>query len=107
MSIPMQKFFYQGEAVDEILGAVPEQIIRAKVEDVLHRFPTDEAGRLRVLLASWVAENKKHHERFRQWTNTVEALGRNPLYQNVVTATDKIRQANEALSQALKALQAS
>jgi thioredoxin 1 len=30
MSIPMQKFFYQGEAVDEILGAVPEQIIRAK-----------------------------------------------------------------------------
>jgi len=103
----MQKFFYQGEEVDEILGAVPEQIIRAKVEDALHRFPTDEAGRLRVLLASWVAENKKHHERFRQWANTVESLGRNPLYQNVVTATDKIRQANEARSQALKALQAS
>jgi thioredoxin 1 len=107
MSIPMQKFFYQGEAVDEILGAVPEQIIRGKVEDVLQRFPTDEPGRLRVLLASWVEENNKHDETFKKWINTVEDLDRNPLYQNVVTATDKIRQANEALSRALKALRIS
>ena len=38
----MQKFFYDGETVDEILGAVPEQIIRAKVEDkvALHTMRT-------------------------------------------------------------------
>jgi thioredoxin 1 len=37
MSIPMQKFFYNGQEVDEILGAVPEQTIRAKVEDILRK----------------------------------------------------------------------
>ncbi len=35
MSIPMQYFFLNGKKVDEILGAVPEQVIRATVEKVL------------------------------------------------------------------------
>ena len=39
MSIPMQMFFHNGEKVDEILGAVPEQRIRTMVEDILNRFP--------------------------------------------------------------------
>jgi len=38
MSIPMQMFFAGGEKVDEILGAVPEQMIRAKVDEVIQRF---------------------------------------------------------------------
>jgi len=42
MSIPMQIFFADGQKVDEILGAVPEPVIRSKVEDILKRFPTDE-----------------------------------------------------------------
>lgn len=105
MSIPMQKFFYNGEAVDEILGAVPEQMIRAKVEDVLKRFPTDETGRLRVLLESWVEDNKKHDDKFSKWTNTVDNLDSKPIYKNVLTATEKIRKANELLSRTLRALQ--
>jgi len=105
MSIPMQKFFSNGEAVDEILGAVPEQIIRAKVEDVLKRFPSDETGRLRVLLESWVEDNNKHDEKFSKWTKTVDNLDRKPLYKNVLTATEKIRKATEGLSQTLRALQ--
>jgi thioredoxin 1 len=105
MSIPMQKFFYDGEAVDDILGAVPEQIIRATVEDVLKRFPTDETGRLRVLLASWVEDNKKHDEKFSKWTNKVDNLDNKPLYKNVLTATEQIRKANEVLSRTLRALQ--
>jgi len=42
MSIPMQMFFVHGQKVDEILGAVPERMIRSKVEDILKRFPADE-----------------------------------------------------------------
>ena len=37
MSIPMQMYFVDGQQVDEILGAVPESMIRAKVEDILKR----------------------------------------------------------------------
>jgi thioredoxin 1 len=42
MSIPMQMFFMKGQKVDELLGAVPESIIRSKVEEILRRFSTDE-----------------------------------------------------------------
>jgi len=52
MSIPMQMFFADGEIIDEVLGAVTEQVIRAKVEDVMQRFPTDERGKLKVILSS-------------------------------------------------------
>ncbi|MCD6452984.1 MAG: thioredoxin [Dehalococcoidales bacterium] len=37
MSIPMQMFFSNGRKVDEILGAVPEHMIRSKVEDILRK----------------------------------------------------------------------
>lgn len=42
MSIPMQMYFADGQKVDEILGAVPENNIRVMVEDILKDFPTDE-----------------------------------------------------------------
>jgi thioredoxin 1 len=42
MSIPMQMFFVNGQKLDEILGAVPERMIRLKVEDILKRYPADE-----------------------------------------------------------------
>ena len=42
-SIPMQMFFVNGEKVDELLGAVPEQQIRAKVDEIKRRFSTDES----------------------------------------------------------------
>jgi len=35
MSIPMQMFFVGGQKVDEILGAVPEHIIRIAVDGIL------------------------------------------------------------------------
>ena len=41
MSIPMQMFFNNGQKVDEILGAVPEDTIRAKVDGILQSIPTD------------------------------------------------------------------
>jgi len=60
VSIPMQMFFNNGERVDEILGAVPEHMIRSKVEEVRQRFPTDEKGMLKVILDSWIEQNRRH-----------------------------------------------
>jgi len=44
MSIPMQMFFVDGQKVDHILGAVPQSMIRSKVEDVLKKYPRRTAG---------------------------------------------------------------
>jgi len=44
MSIPMQMFFAKGEKVDEILGAVPEHIIRTMVDGILKSSATNEEG---------------------------------------------------------------
>ncbi|RLC93199.1 MAG: thioredoxin [Chloroflexi bacterium] len=35
MSIPILLFFKQGQLVDQSLGAVPESVLRPKVEDIL------------------------------------------------------------------------
>jgi thioredoxin 1 len=104
MSIPMQKYFANGEAVDEILGAVPEQVIRAKVEDILKRFPADEMGRLQVLLTSWVEHNKKHTEKFNKWMEKSNNLEGNPIYNSALQAVQELKKANEQLSQVLMQL---
>ena len=54
MSIPMQIFFVNGEKVGEILGAVPEQTIRSKVDEVLNNYPVDELGRFNKILTLWI-----------------------------------------------------
>jgi len=39
MSIPLQLYFGNGQKVDEILGAVPEKVIREKIEEIIKKFP--------------------------------------------------------------------
>jgi len=104
MSIPMQKYFANGENVDEILGAVPEQVIRAMVEDILKRFPADETGRLQVLLTSWVEHNEKHGEKFSKWVEKANNLEGNPIYKSALQAAEELGKANEQLSQVLMQL---
>ena len=104
MSIPMQMFFSDGEKVDEILGAVPESTIRAMVEDILKRFPSDETGRLQVLLTSWVEHNKKHAEKFNKWVEKAKNLESDPIYSGARQVAQEMEKANEQLSKVLMQL---
>jgi thioredoxin 1 len=104
MSIPMQMFFSNGERVDEILGAAPEPTIRTKVEDILKRFPTDEVGRLKALLSSWVEHNKKHSEKFNKWVEKANNLESDPIYSRARQAAKELEKVNQQLSQVLTQL---
>jgi thioredoxin 1 len=99
ISIPMQMFFADGQKVDEILGAVPEQVIRSKVEDIVRKFPTDERDRLKVLLTSWVEHNKQDSERFGKWREKGKDAEIDPFYHGVLQAAQEMEKANERLSQ--------
>jgi thioredoxin 1 len=105
MSIPMQMFFADGEKVDEILGAVPERTIRDMVESVLKNYPTDEKSRLKVLLNSWVQNNKKHSEKLRKWYKNFKNDGSEPeYYHKMIEIGKEMEKANEQLSEALTEL---
>lgn len=95
----MQMFFVGGEKVDELLGAVPEQVIRQKVDDVIQRFPTDERGRLKVILSSWVDHNKQDSDKFRKWTQKAVQMKNDEIYKNVLEAASEMEEANRKLSQ--------
>jgi len=105
MSIPMQMYFADGRKVDEILGAVPENNIRAMVEKIFKDFPTDERGRLEVLLTSWVKNNKQSGEKFKKWREKVENIEDEPIYNSILQAGQEVEKANERLLQLLIELQ--
>ena len=101
MSIPMQMFFANGQKVDEILGAVPEDSIRTMVEGILKDFPTDERGRLKVLLNSWIQHNRQDEERLRKWKEKVKDVEGDPIYKGILQVAQEMDKANERLSQLL------
>ena len=94
----MQMFFVGGEKVDELLGAVPEQVIRQKVDDVIQRFPTDERGRLKVILSSWVDHNKQDSDKFKKWAIKAEQMKNETIYKNLLEAANEMKEANRKLS---------
>jgi len=104
MSIPMQLFFVDGEKVDGLLGAVPEEMIRSKVEEVVARFPTDERGRLKAILTSWVGHNKQDSGKFRRWTDIANEIKRDAVYRSILEAASEMEKASEGLTQLLKQL---
>ena len=105
VSIPMQMFFANGDKVDEIFGAVPEHMIRSKVEEILKKFPADEKGRLKVILDSWIDQNTKHSEKFGKWKEKAKNAGDAATYSPVLQAVKEMEGASEQLSKALIGLQ--
>jgi thioredoxin 1 len=101
MSIPMQMFFYGGEKVDEILGAVPENIIRAMVENMIKRFPIDEIGKLKTILSSWVEINRDYSNKFNKWANGVNNLESNLTYNNIYQTVKDVNNSSNKLSRVL------
>ena len=91
--------------MDEILGAVPEHVIRAKVDEILKKFPSDEKGRLTVLLRSWTEHNRKHGERFEKWKEKAENPEANAEYDPVLKAVKQVEEANKQLSGVLTKLE--
>jgi thioredoxin 1 len=67
MSIPYQLFIVDGEKVDELLGAVPEQSIRKMVDSIIADYPTDPAGRLKSLLGTWKEHNTQDTTKLKKW----------------------------------------
>jgi len=104
ISIPMQMFFADGEKIDELLGAVPEQTIRSKVGEVIQRFPTDERGRLKGILSSWVEHNKLDSEKFKRWSEKAGEIKNDAVYKGLLKEVREIEKANERLSQSLSEL---
>jgi thioredoxin 1 len=105
MSIPMQMFFADGQKVDEILGAVPEDAIRTMIEGILKNSPTDERGRFEALLTSWVEHNRQDGDKFRKWKEKVKDAESDPIYNGAIQAAQEMEKANERLSQLLMELQ--
>jgi len=103
-SIPMQMFFADGKKVDELLGAVPEHVIKSKVDEVLQKFPTDERGRLKVILSSWITANKQYNDKFGRWTQKARELKSDPVYDSLQKAAGELEEANERLLQLLNEL---
>jgi len=94
VSIPMQMFFSDGEKVDEILGAVPEYVVRSKVEELVNKFPSDEKGKLKVILDSWISQNNKHNQRIAKWLEKVE---NDKDYIHIIEVVKEIEELNDKL----------
>ena len=105
VSIPMQMFFSDGKKVDEILGAVPEHVIKAKVDEILNKFPSDEKGRLKSLLDSWINHNMTYGEKFQRWAEKAEDVSDIAGYDEIERIVEEIEQTNGQLANAFSKFQ--
>jgi len=101
MSIPMQMYFVDGREVNEILGAVPESTIRNMVESIFRDYPTDEKGRLRVILNSWIQHNKEYSKKFSMWRQKTDNIEEDTIYRSILQTVREIEKANDNFSRLL------
>ncbi|MCK5767053.1 MAG: thioredoxin [Candidatus Atribacteria bacterium] len=104
MSIPMQMYFVDGQKVNEILGAVPEPNIRNIVESIFRDYPTDEKGRLKVILNSWIQHNKKYSKKFNMWMQKTDNIEDNAIYRSILDTVREMEKTNDNFSRLLSEL---
>lgn len=100
-SIPMQMFFVDGLKVKEILGAVPERLIRETIEETLKSFPADPKSRLSAILKSWTAQNRVQNEKLKRWAAKNPNAEGEPICHRALLAAKDLEIASDHLSQAL------
>lgn len=76
------------------------------VDGILQSSPTDEKGKLKVILSSWTEHNKEYSQKFRKWVERANNLEDDPIYNGALQAAKEGEKANERLSQALVELEA-
>lgn len=64
----------------------------------------DDLRKLVVLLPHWSEHNAEHAEEFREWAGRAEAAGQTDAAQHIRAAADALKQANQALAAAMRAL---
>jgi thioredoxin 1 len=101
-SIPMQMFFADGKKVDEILGAVPEGIIRAKVKEIIEKYPTDEKSKLKSILASIIEHNGEASGKYQRWVEKADGMKESALYASISKAMEELETFSSRLSQLVK-----
>jgi len=101
MSIPMQMYFVDGQKVNEILGAVLESTIRNMVESIFRDYPTDEKGRLKVILNSWIQHNKEYSKKFNMWMQKTDNIEDNTIYRSILDTVREMEKTNDNFSQLL------
>ena len=72
--------------------------------NLVGKFPTDEKGRLKVILSSWIEHNKQDSEKFKKWAQKAQELKNAAVYSSILKATSEIEKVNEKLSQLLREL---
>ena len=106
MSIPLQLFFVDGQVVDQLLGAYPEQAIRSKVEEIARRFPVDENERLKRTLSRWIEQNREYSQKVKEWVDKAGVKGNGSISDGLLQATRLVEEAMGNLAQVLERLPA-
>ena len=63
-----------------------------------------EMEKLEILLKHWVEHNEEHAEEFGEWAEKAKAPGNIVVHDDILSAVEKMRKANEYLLKALENL---
>jgi hypothetical protein len=65
----------------------------------------DDLAKLRILLPHWIEHNQDHAQGFRKWAEKAREMGLEGVAEQIEVAVERMAVCNEALAEALKALE--
>jgi len=71
------------------------------VESIFRDYPTDEKGRLKVILNSWIQHNKEYSKKFSMWMQKTDNIEDNAIYRSILHTAREMEKANDNLSRLL------